>query len=485
MKRCFGWFAALSCFMALALPLVAQTPSYTTLYIPYNDARPILEALEEVQPAEFKGKSSEAIAVTWPDWVARRDAAIRARLIQGDEDSLINFLLFGTSYTRQPRATAKDLARLGQKDNQAPEGASTDLTSLLGKIVLARIDDLIKGLAAPGGNERLLFLRRLVERKRYSLSTAAGRKQLKEYLLINLARVLNEQQGYAKVLEAARLLGNPSEEFAERSKIYRDRGLSLDTTLLPNFALEESLKAIQARKLLAAGSVRRAAIIGPGLDFADKQEGYDFYPQQTIQPFALIDTLLRLGLARAETLQVMTFDLSPRVNDHLARARQRARRGIGYTVQLPRDPQAQWKPEAVHYWERFGDQIGVPVRPVAVPGGVGDLKIRAVRIRPAIAAKITPVDLNIVLQRLDVPTEEGFDLIIATNILVYYDVFEQSLALANVERMLRPGGFLLSNNALLELPSSRMRSVGYLTTGYSDRPDDGDHIVWYQRSADK
>jgi len=79
---------------------------------------------------------------------------------------------------------------------------------------------------------------------------------------------------------------------------------------------------------------------------------------------------------------------------------------------------------------------------------------------------------------------ERFDLIIATNILVYYDNFEQSLALLNVERMLRPGGFLLSNNALLELPFMRVRSLDYLTVVYSDRPDDGDHIIWYQRQPE-
>jgi hypothetical protein len=47
--------------------------------------------------------------------------------------------------------------------------------------------------------------------------------------------------------------------------------------------------------------------------------------------------------------------------------------------------------------------------------------------------------------------------------------------------MLRPGGFLLSNNALLELPGSPMKSVDYLSVAYSDRATDGDHIVWYQR----
>jgi hypothetical protein len=78
---------------------------------------------------------------------------------------------------------------------------------------------------------------------------------------------------------------------------------------------------------------------------------------------------------------------------------------------------------------------------------------------------------------------EQFDLVIATNILVYYDVFEQSLALANIERMLRPGGLLLSNNALLELPALGVRSVGYETAVYSSRAGDGDHIVWYQRQS--
>jgi hypothetical protein len=47
--------------------------------------------------------------------------------------------------------------------------------------------------------------------------------------------------------------------------------------------------------------------------------------------------------------------------------------------------------------------------------------------------------------------------------------------------MLRDGGFLLSNNALLELTVGKMKSVDYLTVIYSDRREDGDHIVWYQR----
>jgi len=42
-------------------------------------------------------------------------------------------------------------------------------------------------------------------------------------------------------------------------------------------------------------------------------------------------------------------------------------------------------------------------------------------------------------------------------LIAYYDTFEQSLALVNIAAMLRPGGYLLTNSLLLELPASKMR----------------------------
>jgi chemotaxis methyl-accepting protein methylase len=108
--------------------------------------------------------------------------------------------------------------------------------------------------------------------------------------------------------------------------------------------------------------------------------------------------------------------------------------------------------------------------------------LRAVQIAPQYVSRVSPLDLNLVLQQLVLDRDEKFDLIIATNILVYYDTFEQSLALANVASMLKPSGFLLSNNGLAELPSIPMHSVGYQTVVYSDHSGDGDHIVWYRRN---
>ena len=449
--------------------LIAQPPPRQIRYTTYSEAQPLMQLMDEILPAELKGKSHDQQAKLWPEWVKSQDAAVRARLRQGDEDTVLNFLLFGTSFTKQPRVSVADLAQLKQVQSSEP----------ISKSFNARLEDFLKGLAAPGANGRLMFSRKLLVQFGHKPGLVEGNAKLRTYLFAGLSRVLNEQDGYRKAIEAARLQGGANEEFVERSRLYRTRGLSLDTTLSPNFAIEESLKALSARGLFIAGSIKKVAIVGPGLDFTDKAAGYDFYPEQTIQPFAVIDSLLRTGLAKAENLQITTFDLSPRVLEHLRTARQKAVRGTGYTVQLPHDPNAKWTSAWLSYWQNFGDQIGKAATPVKASAGIGEMKLRAVNIRPTIVKLITPADLNIVLQRSSQP--ENFDLIIATNILVYYDVFEQSLALSNIESLLRPGGILLSNNALLELPVMKMKSVGYQTTVYSDRADDGDHLVWYQK----
>jgi hypothetical protein len=221
--------------------------------------------------------------------------------------------------------------------------------------------------------------------------------------------------------------------------------------------------------------------VGPGLDFTDKLEGYDFYPEQTIQPFALIDTLLRLELADAATLRLTAFDLSPRVIQHLEAARARAQAGRAYSLVLPRNADRPWTQELVQYWERLGNWIGAPGEPAAPPPGSGRVEVRVVDVRPPVVLSVTPRDLNIVTGRW---VGEPFDLVVATNILLYYDVFEQSLAMTNVAAMLRPGGFLLTNNRVFELPALPFSGVGFTDTVYMSLPgigDGGDRIIWYQR----
>ncbi len=193
--------------------------------------------------------------------------------------------------------------------------------------------------------------------------------------------------------------------------------------------------------------------------------------------------MIRLGLARRDDLRVTTFDLSLRINQHLEAARERARAGGAYVLQLPLEADLHLNPDLVTYWKRFGDRIGEEAKAVSLPLGVGSVQLRAVRVPPAVVMAMTPRDVNIVLQRLEpLAADERFDLVIATNILIYYDVFEQSLALANVAKMLRPGGFFLSNNnPTFILPTTPMDEIGYTDVVYSDQLNDKDRLVWCRR----
>ena len=443
-------------------------PAAVATDMAYDDAKPVLEFLHDNLPSDLKGKTDAELQRAWPAWVSRRDAEIRARLSRGDEDSLLNFLLFGTTFTRLPRAL-NDSSKLGGSARAA-------------EIVRGRIDDMAAGIVSPGQNERLRFARQLVERAGIDPSAPDGSDQVRAYLRRVMTRVVGEVQEYTREVQATRLLADPVAAFAGRSQLFRARGLSSDTSILPDFAVDEALAAMRTSGALSANSVRHVAIVGPGLDFTDKAEGYDFYSPQTMQPFAAIDSLVRHGLANPDSLHVTTFDLSPRINRHLETARERARAHAAYTIEIIHDAGVAWRPRLDSYWRHFGDRIGETTEGISPPSGVGHVDVRAVAVRPSVVLSIAPQDLDIVLQRLDpLPASQQYDLIIATNIFVYYDAFEQALGLTNVAKMLRPGGFLLSNNALPDRLVPSIKPAGSTRAIYTDRPDDGDQILWYQR----
>jgi hypothetical protein len=423
--------------------------------------------MADVVPADLKGPGPPEAA--WNTWAAKHDREIRARLAGGDEDTIVNWMLLGTSFTRKPRAFVDVSA------NQ-PESLTQ-----LSELIAARAQDLVAVLGAVGGDERRAFTREFFERAGFRLENPADRTRLEQRLLAGVVKVGTEQARYARELEEATRPGDQTEAFAARSKLFRERGLSLDTSIQPSFSLEQSLRELQRRGLIAAGGVRDVAVIGPGLDFSDKASGYDFYPQQTLQPFALVDSLVRVGLVeRPASVRLATLDLSPRVNAHLTRARQRAAAGTAYTVRIPIDGTVSWTAPFLAYWNAVGDRIGTVDETANAGDANRNLRVRTIAVRPQVLSQLEVDDLNVVVQRL--ADRRQFDLVVATNVFVYYDQFDQALALSNVASMVRPGGFLLSNNAIIELPSSRLRSVGYLTTVYSNRRDDGDHVVWYQRS---
>jgi len=424
--------------------------------ISFATAKPVLEALASELPPQLK----EPNEGKWKAWAQQEDNAVRARLEQGVLDSMINLLLFGTSFTTQPRV-------ITMNDFEDP-------------VVQARVTDLLEALRNPGNNERLIFLRNLLRSRGVEPGNSAGSDQTKNFVLENLRRVVREQNTIRDQVDQAGRESNQETGLSERSRVFRDRGISVDTTILSSFGIDGALRDMKERAMLPKGSITRVAIIGPGLDFTDKGFGYDFYPLQTLQPFGVYDSLVRLGLAERGKVDITAFDISQGVLEHLRRARDRAEKGENYVVQLPRESWP-WAPEAVQYWRSFGSEIGAPVAPIQPPPALTGLETRAVAVRPEVVLSCKPVDLNIVLEEFNRSATGPFDLIIATNVFLYYDTFEQALALRNIATLLKPGGFFLTNDWLPHAPQIPMRSMGYTPVRYGESGDWGDNVFWWQR----
>src|SRR5438093_6028311 len=137
--------------------------------ISFPTVKPVLEALADKLPPQLR----EPNEAKWKTWAQHEDDVVRARLDQGALDSMINLLLFGTSFTTQPRV----ITMHGSDD----------------PVVQSRLDDLLQGLRNPGKNERLIFLRNLLRGIGMDPDSSAGHEGTKKFVLENLRRVVQEQ----------------------------------------------------------------------------------------------------------------------------------------------------------------------------------------------------------------------------------------------------------------------------------------------------
>ena len=202
-------------------------------FISWANAKPVLEQfLDQLPdqagdrlPAELRNPNE----ARWRAWSQRQDKAIRARLQQGDLDSMVNLLLYGTSFTKQPRIKIDAFTEASRAG-----------------ILRARVDDLVAGLRSPGNNERLTFLNGLLRSQGIDPS-APGETGV--FIYNNLQRVIQEIGTLAKRAEEAKRLTqpdavrpgvvrpdavpDPAAIFNWRPGLFRDRGVSLDTNIFP------------------------------------------------------------------------------------------------------------------------------------------------------------------------------------------------------------------------------------------------------------
>ena len=179
------------------------------------DARPVLAAFGDGVPAALRDWAGADADTDWSAWLKQRDADIRVRIATGDEDSVVNLMLYGTRFTRWPRATPGAVA------------ASAARVPLV-QVMDGRAADLAAAIESPGGDERLQFVRHVVERHGIDVG-AASREATRRYLVELRSRVLSENERYTRRL-AAVPAADVSQQRAAHATLYRDRGLSSDTS---------------------------------------------------------------------------------------------------------------------------------------------------------------------------------------------------------------------------------------------------------------
>jgi hypothetical protein len=454
------WLAICAAANDVGSPALAQTSIAPPVrFLRYEE---VVDTLAKFAGSRLPG-SEIGTAQEWDAWIRTQDSDVRSRIDRGMEDSISNLILYGTSFTKLSRIAS-------------PEAALAPQSGRLTSLATSRVQQLIAALDSAAPNERVNFIRGFLQRQQ----TAKGGRL--NYFTSNLVRFVSEYQAYTAKLADAAKSPDKSEVLATRGTLYANRGLSADTSLLPNFAIEDTLRVMLSKGVLQNGTIRRIAVIGPGLDFTDKRDGYDFYPLQTLQPFAVLEAVERLGLGRREDLQVVTLDLNAAVNAHVTRLAANGAAARSYPVQLPRDTAAQWTDQAVSYWLSFGAVIGRPAKPLPIPEQLPGVDLRAVAITADRAARNSAIDLNIVAQTIDYPSNQGFDLVIATNILVYYDNLQQALAMTNIARMMNAGGIFISNTALPAAHDERLRYLGGRSVSYARDGSYGDDIVVYRKT---
>jgi hypothetical protein len=220
---------------------------------------------------------------------------------------------------------------------------------------------------------------------------------------------------HAKEIESLALEGQQRRN--EVASLYTTRGHSTDTSIEAAFAASIELAALSGR---APGSrIRRVLIAGPGLDLAPRENLADRAPPQSVQPYAVADALVRSGLAAADDLVIDCADVNPAV--------------VEFIRNFPENPRlVLLRPEGASDSAKYAN-------------GLAD---RIARVPVDLARRIRAERWNILTRR---PPVALYDLVVATNVLLYFSRRELLLAINNIHAALRPGGYFLHNDTRGEI----------------------------------
>jgi SAM-dependent methyltransferase len=381
-------------------------------------ARPVAWAdlPPEVQ-ARLQASGMQAAAFDAKVAALDRDAARRVR--EGDFDHLVFYVLQSTHFTTLPPIEPALSAKALLAWEVRPKPADTR-TALAPPDVEARLHAFLDAVASGDRDPRLAYFRALLD----GAQTREQRRVVIETEYQRAMVFLRRKEFEARTPDAA-------------ARLYQTRGFSTDTAVEAGYAVQTGLGVLKA--LDPSRRIRRVLIVGPGMDLAPRTGMLEAGPPESYQPWAVIDALVALGLANADDLVVVGADINPRVVDHL-RASAAAPPRLHLVSGIGASGAVTFAAGYREYFESLGRAVGTVHGDGGAPAGHLS---KTVAVSARAARTLRAERLNIVTERL---TGEPFDLIVATNILPYFDHVERLLALSNIAGMLAPGGVFLHND---------------------------------------
>jgi hypothetical protein len=388
---------------------------------------------DNISPLGARLQSWRLSGSDFPGYVERIHQQNRQRVREGDLDHLVFYLLQSTRFTGlppiEPAVSARTLVEsLDPSERTAFLSTSKLDAAKVPAAVRSRIAALAGALEKPGEDVRLRYFKELVAD---AVPKGADVKSALASEYLRAMRFVYQKEFLAQRAE------HPADAVAD---LYRTRGLSTDTAVEAGYLVHLGLAV--AKGLRPDRRIRRVLIVGPGMDLAPRT-GFREVPPESYQPWAVIDALVSTGFSSLDDLDVTAADINPRVVAHLRRSAA-SPPTLHLTSEIAARKGVSFSRDYREYFEGLGARLTMPAKAPAVTEDAAGHLEKSVRIGTAAARVLRAEPLDIVTERLP---GTPFDLVIATNILPYFDDQQLALAASNIAAMLAPGGLFLHNEA--------------------------------------
>lgn len=453
--------------LAAGLTAAVMGPSSLTAErsrrIQFSDLPPVLQKSLAASGVPEQG---------FPAFITQVEADTERRVAEGDREHLLYYALQSARFTNRPPIEPALSARgfveglSAEHRNRLLADPSYLPATGLPPAERVRIADLLGMLRTTAAGPRLALFRQMLETQ--------GGPPTADGFYPDYARVARflYQKEFAARGDAAAVAG-----------LYQARALSSDTQIDAGFGVSIGLGLVHA--LDPTLRIRKALVVGPGLDLAPRTDLIDASEPQSYQPLAVADALLSRSLASVGNFIVHSVDVNPRVVSAVEGV---ARNGLTWHVfsGIPERRDRAFTEDYRRYLRELGRAVGT--RATASSAMTSDPRYdHSVALSPAVSRALSAERMNVITERL----VEGasFDIIIVTNVMAYFDDRQLALALSNIAAMLRPGGYLLHNEARASLagmasavgmPATQMRTANL--GGPPSRPLYD--IVWLHQKTD-